>query len=176
MEISTSHRLVAGSSAHLDRSAGLWSAEVWRWEYSPNDQDVADQAKLADELDLHQMLIDNDEKFDDSYVEWSAFIWENQLLLALEQSCYQGVLLPTYQRALRLESCPPAILSKLCWFFELCPTHVKHCLALDFSVMLRIDRARRTGTPDWRPETAVVPEQESTFYRPPFVTQRPYGR
>lgn len=175
MDISTK-RQVAGSSAYLDRFARLWSAEVWRWEYSPDDQDLADQAELADELALHQIRIDNDENFASSYDDWSAFVWENQLWLALEQSCYQGVLLPTDQRALRLESCPPNVLGKLCWFFELCPPHVKHRLALDFSVMLRVDRARRTNSPDWHPEAAVLAPQKSAFYRPQVLTTRRYAR
>ncbi len=98
-------------------------------------------------------------------------------MLPLEQSCHEGVLLPTGQRAIRLETCPEVLLGKLRWFFELCPSHVKSRLALDFYLLVRIDRARRTGNPDWRPQTALpAPEEDRAFFRPPVLKFRDYAR
>jgi hypothetical protein len=72
--------------------------------------------------------------------EWDNHIYERDILLPLEQSCSEGVLLPMRKRALRWQSCPENLLARLRWFFELCPAHIKSHLALRFYVLVRIDR------------------------------------
>jgi hypothetical protein len=127
----------------------LWWEEVERFEYDEDDWRTVDCAELADELSHHEIAAAVDPNYESEYEEWWGFICENYLLLALEQSSHQGMLLPTDQRAIRLETCPEDMLRHLRWFFELCPSHVKSRLVLDFSLLVRIDRARRTGNPDW---------------------------
>ena len=97
-------------------------------------------------------------------------------MLPLEQSCYEGVLLPTGQRAIRLKTCPEMLLTPLRWFFECCPRHVRSRISLDFYLLVRVDRARRTGNPEWRPNTAIPAPEERAFFRPPVLTYRKYGR
>jgi hypothetical protein len=154
----------------------LWLAEAARFGYDDDDQDTAACAELAEELEYLEIMALNDDLFDDNYAEWETYIYDNDLPLALEQSCYQGVLLPTDQRALRLASCEEKMLSKLRWFFELCPVHIKAYLALNFYTLVRLDRARRTGDADWKPSTAIAEPEESVFFRPNLLQFRNYGR
>ena len=127
----------------------LWWEEMERYEYDQDDWCTVDCAELADELSHHEIAATADPDYESEYDDWAGFIYENYLMLVLEQSSHQGMLLPTGQRAIRLESCPEDMLRPLRWFFELCPSHVKSRLVLDFSLLVRIDRARRTGNPDW---------------------------
>lgn len=152
----------------------LWLAEIDRFGFDERDFDAATCAELADELDLYRVQALADDNFEDSQYEWDCYVVEHSLWLALEQSCHDGVLLPMDQRALRLKTCPPEMLSRLSWFFELCPVHVKHHLALMYYVVVRLDRARRTGSPEWRPETALPAPGDSAFYRPSKLTIRKY--
>lgn len=137
------------SSTEQSVHASQWDAEVERYEFNQDDLDTIDAVDLPDELALHKFMADNDQKFADHWCDWEDFIYQNWLFLALEQSCHEGILLPSDQRAIRLKSCPEATLSKLRWFFEFCPAHVKSHLALRWYWLMRIDRARRTGAPDW---------------------------
>lgn len=154
----------------------LWLDEAARFECDDDDLDTVECAELADELWHHRIMADEDPNFQEELSEWHDYIYEKDILLPLEQSCYQGVLLPTGQRAIRLESCPELMLSHLRWFFELCSSHVKSHLALRIYVLVRLDRARRTGDPDWRPETAPSSEEESVFFRPAALKLRNCAR
>lgn len=154
----------------------LWMAESERFDFDPEDMLTIECAEIADELFHHAIARVEDDDFDETFSEWEAFIWEKNICLPLEQSCYQGVLLPSGQRAIRLESCPEKLLSPLRWFFELCPRHVRSFLALQFYLLLRIDRARRTGSPEWNPKTAIPAPEEHAFFRPPVLTLRNYAR
>ena len=155
----------------------LWMAESDRFEFDQDDWRTVDCSELADELGHLALIAEGDRTFEDAYAEWVEFVYEKGIWLPLEQSCYQGILLPTGQRAVRLKSCPEELLSPLRWFFELCPRHVKAYVAKDFHLLVRIDRARRTGNPDWRPATALpAPETDRAFFRPPVLTFRNYAR
>jgi hypothetical protein len=155
-----------------------WLDEAERFEWNDADQDIADCAVLADELAVYAIMVQSDETFWDSMSEWDCFIMENNLWLPLEQCCYQGVLLPMGQRELRVKTCPPEMLGHISYFFSRCPVHVKHHLALRYSVMVRADRGRRSGNPDWRPDTAPPrpPYYDTVFFRPPILTFRDYAR
>ena len=159
-------------NAHL--LPAMWLAEIDRFGFDERDFDAAECAELADELDVYRIQASANDNFDDTLYEWDCYVVEHSLFLALEQSCHDGVLLPMDQRALRVKTCPPEMLSRLSWFFELCPVHVKYHLALMYYVVVRIDRARRTGSPEWRPETALPAAEVSTLIRPPKLTIRKY--
>lgn len=154
----------------------LWLQEAAHFRYDDADQLTAECADLAEELEHLEIMALSDESFYDKWEEWETYIYQNDLALALEQSCYQGILLPTDQRALRLESCDENMLSKLRWFFELCPAHVKAYLALHFYLLVRIDRARRTGKPDWKPANAIPEPDAPVFFRPSLLKARSYAR
>lgn len=155
--------------------AGLWLDEIDRFEFEPNDFWTANCAVLADELDVYRIQAESDPNFEVTKDEWDEVIVEHNLWLALEQSCSEGVLLPMDMRALRLQTCPRSILQPMGRFFEFCPAYVKHHLALRYYVVVRMDRARRTGSPEWRPEAAVATEPERAFFRPPILTFRKYS-
>lgn len=154
----------------------LWLAEAARFECNHDDWDVALCAELADELWYWQEVAEEDPDFGDELLEWDIFVFQKDIRLPLEQSCHQGVLLPSGQRAIRLRSCPDEMLNPLRWFFELCPRHVRVYIALYNWVLVRVDRARRTGNPDWHPETAMPAPEERAFFRPPVLTFRNYAR
>lgn len=80
------------------------------------------------------------------------------------------------QRALRVQTSPEPVLRMLRRFFECCPTHVGHYLALTYYLLVRMDRVRRTGCPEWHPHTAQgrQPLEDSAFFRPPKLTGRRY--
>lgn len=155
----------------------LWLAEAERFEHDHDDWEVAVCANLADELAEHEDQANDDPDFEDSLEHWNDYIMEYELRLPLEQSCYQGVLLPMGQCVVRLQSCPESMRYPLFRFFKECPAHVASYLALYNSVLVRVDRVRRTGNPDWRPSTALpAPETDRGFYRPPILTFRNYAR
>jgi len=154
----------------------LWLEEAEQYVYEEGDGDTIECAELAEELEWHEVLADDDEDYYDELSDWTAYVFEHELWLPLEQSCYDGVLLPTDQRAIRLESCPESMLKPLRWFFELCPVHVKSRIALDFYLLVRIDRARRTGNPDWSPKTAQAQPEPHAFFTAPKLKFRNYAR
>ncbi|MDO8732726.1 MAG: hypothetical protein Q7L55_09185 [Actinomycetota bacterium] len=153
-----------------------WWDELERFEYDDSDFDTAACAELADELELFRVQAFTDPNFLESFAEWEEYIWDKRLWLALEQCCHEGVLLPMGQRELRVKSCPEELLVSLRHFFGHCPTHVKHHLALQYWLVMRMERARRTGSPDWRPETAkpCSPTKDTVFFQPPKLTVRKY--
>ncbi len=162
--------------SHNPDIGDAWIAESEHFDYDDTFFAAAECAELADELSLFTIQADADPDFWDSYDEWEEFIWANSLWLAIEQCCHDGVLLPMDQRVLRVKTCPQEMLRPLGRFFEVCPVHVKHHLALTYYLVVRMERARRTGKADWRPETAAPrsPFHNSVFFRPPILTFRKY--
>ena len=155
-----------------------WWAEVEEYGFDDEDFRTAACAELADELDLFRIQALADPNFHDTMYGWDCYIVEHSLWLPLEQCCNDGVLLPKGQRELRVKSCPLEIRGYLGYFFGHCPAHVKHSLALIYWVVVRIDRARRTGSPEWRPEKAPPRSafHDTVFFRPPLITVRKYNR
>ncbi len=158
------------------RYGHLWLAEADRYDWNHDDWDVVCCANLADELDHYRVMAEDDADFEDDIEEWRDYLVGKNLLLALEQSCHESVLLPFGQRAMRLVSCPEVMMNPLRFFFAECPVYVQVYLALFLSVAVRLDRAKRTGNPDWRPETAIPAEEERAFFRPPVLRFRNYAR
>lgn len=128
-----------------------WHEQSGLEDGEPEDWDTAAEVDLPLELQAFRSLADADESFEALWGEWMVFACETGILLAIEQSCEHGVLLPTDQRAIRLASCPEEILKPVRRFFERCPRHVKYLLAHYIFWLVRIERARRTGTAHWRP-------------------------
>jgi hypothetical protein len=155
-----------------------WREEVERFEWNYADFEIAQCANLADELELFNIEANEDEEFLNKIEEWNGFVMDYKLWLAIEQCCYQSVLLPMGQRELRVSTCPPDMLCHLSYFFSRCPAHVKHHLALSYWVVVRVDRARRTGNPDWGPETATprTPFHDTVFFHPPKLQFPNYAR
>jgi hypothetical protein len=153
-----------------------WWDELERYEYDDYDFFTAKCAELADELDLFRVQALTDPDFHQLLDEWDEYILSKMLWLALEQCCHEGVLLPMGQRELRVKSCPEELLVSLRYFFGNCPNHIKHHLALRYWVVMRMERARRTGSPEWRPDTANPrsPFKDTVYFRPPKLTVRKY--
>ena len=133
----------------------LWWEEIERMEGEPRDWELIRSAELADELVVERLMTEQDPDFENERYQWNEYVLDRSLLLPLEQSCHEGVLLPTDMRAVRLATCPEELLSPLRWFFELCPIHVKAWIALECYLIVRSERGRRTGRADWSPERAM---------------------
>lgn len=155
-----------------------WWDELERFEYDGYDQFTVDCAELADELAVHKARAEEDPNFQNSMEIWEDYIWTKTIWLALEQCCYQGVLLPKGQIELRVMTCPVVHRDSLGYFLGHSPAHVKHHLALRFSLLVRIERARRTGSPEWRPTKPPPrsPYHDTVFFQPPKLKSRNYAR
>ena len=162
--------------ARQERYGHLWLAEADRFHACDEEWQVAACAELADELWDDELEAAEDPDFEDELMEWDMFVFDKNLRLPLEQSCHQGVLLPLDQRAMRLVSCPESMMNSLRFFFSDCPRHLQSYIALYNYVVVRLDRANRTGNPDWRPETALPVPEEHAFFRPPVLRFRNYAR
>jgi hypothetical protein len=160
--------------------AQRWREESDRHGYAYDDvvdAFILNSAELAEEISWHELLELEDDFFEEKLQEWTDFAWERCLWLPLEQSCHDGVLLPIDQRMMRLATCPDDMLNPLKFLFKHCPVYVQSRVALNFYLLVRLDRARRTGLPEWRPQTAK-PEvhEERAFFRPPVLLTRNYAR
>ena len=155
-----------------------WRDEVALLECEDEDWEAADSAELTDELDLFRIQAAEDPNFPDHWADWYDYLWTNELWLALEQACHEGVLLPKGQREMRVLTCPVDMRDKLGYLLGHCPPHVLHYIALHNWVIVRIDRGRRNGNADWRPETAEPrsPFHDTVFFRPPILKFRNYSR
>jgi hypothetical protein len=159
------------------RYGHLWLEESERYQFTDGDDDTVACADLAEELEWHEDLANDDlEFYYQELGEWIDYVYQHELMLPLEQSCYEGVLLPIDQRAIRLETCPEILLKPLRWFFELCPEHVQSRVALDFYLLIRMDRARRTGSPEWKPQKATANPEPHAFFTAPILKFRNYAR
>jgi hypothetical protein len=155
-----------------------WWDEIERFELDYADYEVAGCATLADELEVFNIQANEDDDFLDKIEDWNGFIMDHHLWLALEQCCHESVLLPMGQREFRVKTCPSETLRHLSYFFSRCPAHVKHHLALTYWVVVRLERARRTGSPEWRPNKPPPrnPFHDTVFFRPPKLKFRNYAR
>lgn len=156
--------------------ARRWLDEAQRFEYCDENIRAVECAELAEELSLDEVAAGEDECFTATFAEWLDYVYEHEILLPLEQSCNEGVLLSIDMRTMRLLTCPEVLLRPLRWFFELCPAHVKSYIALYFFHLVRIERAKRTGDPFWSPATGKETPPLSTSYGPRKLKFRPYSR
>lgn len=106
-----------------------WNAEADAFAdgLDSRDFDVAMAAELPDELEEHAEAADDDPEFQQELDEWFEHLMtddDHTLMLALEQSCYLGVLLPWDMRGVRLATLPPVTLAALHRLLEACPRHV----------------------------------------------------
>jgi hypothetical protein len=154
----------------------LWIEEAERIYLDDELFEIAACADFPEELDDLWDTLDDIDDYDEEMDSWLVFLFSNDLYLALEQSCYQGVLLPIDQRAIRLESCDEKMLSQLRWFFQYCPPLIQASLAVAIHTAVRVERVRRTGNPDWSPKKATPNPEPHAFFRPPLVKYRDYGR
>ena len=136
-----------------DSDRDPWEAEAAAIEFDERDFDVAYAAELPSELSHHEIAADADKHFDNEFDDWleTVFGSENQVVLvAMEQSCDDdGILLPWDMRGARLRSLPYEALCRLQLFWDSCPKHVAVHLTHFVYWLVRAERARRRGAPEW---------------------------
>jgi hypothetical protein len=162
-----------------DEDPDPWFAEADAMEIRANDFDVADSAELPAELSPHALAAELDPDFCPEFNEWLEWLAEDAtVLLTLEQCSAEGVLLPWDMRGARLQTAPQQAIDRLHWFWDHCPKHLYVYLSHYVFWLVRAERARRRGTPDWSPRSALPPpiEEERAFFRPSLLVTRPYGR
>ena len=148
-----------------DRDPWYAEAQAMGDALGPRDFDVANAAELPHELSHHAIAADEDDDFDQQFDEWWDYLFDGDdqcLLLAIEQSCDEGVLLPWDMRAVRLQTLPDERLAQLHWIFNSCPRHVLVHVANAVYWLVRSERSRRRGHPHWSPSMALpsVPAYE----------------
>ena len=139
----------------------------------PGDFEVAEAAEPPDELEDAADAAALDPDFDRELDEWLDHLLtddDQTLMLALEQSCHLGVLLPWDMRGVRLATLPPGTLAALHRLLEACPRHVLVHLAHYVYWLMRSERARRRGSPEWSPSMPMPPvpgwQQEPPAFKP----------
>jgi hypothetical protein len=154
-----------------------WRAEAEAMELEDGDFDVADAAELPNELGHHAVAAECDEEFDDEWLYWHYELLNEPIaMLALEQSCSEGILLPWDMRGARLCTAPHEAMAAVHRFWDQCPKHVNVQLAYFTYWLVRCERARRRGRPEWSPAHPLPPQvPERAFFRPPVLTIRRYG-
>lgn len=138
-------------------------------EFAPDDFDTAAAAELPQGLEHFEVLAQQDEHFEAQHDEWFEYLFgaDNQVALALEQSCHEGILLPWDMRGVRLNGVPEPALSKLHLFWGHCPAHVAAHLMVHCYWLVRLERLRRTGRPNWSCQDPVPAQTtEGAFFRP----------
>jgi hypothetical protein len=146
-----------------------WYAQADAIELSSDDFESADAAELPEGLEHFDRQAQQDETFESEFEEWLEYLFagEHVVLLGLEQSCHEGIPLPWDMRGVRLAGYPDEALSTLHFFWGHCPDHVAaHLMVLCYWV-IRIERVRRTGRPNWSCRDPLPPAvEESAFFRP----------
>ena len=140
-----------------------WYKEALAMDPLDRDWDVASCADIPEELFVHIEAAALDDNLDDELLEWREYVCDGDvatlMLLALEQSCCDGVLLPWDQRGVRLLSSPWEVLMRLDRFNRACPRHVAAMIAFETYWVVRSERARRTGSTLWSPRPSMTVAQ-----------------
>lgn len=141
-----------------------WLDEADSVDYlTASDWALADSVELPDGLLVHEAAIEVDPSFDDSLERWQCEVMQCPMFtLALEQCCDDGVLLDWTQAATRLSSAPEFVRDYLAAFEKKCPIHVAAHVAHYSYWVVRSERGRRCGWPDWTPRfpMPVQPRQQ----------------
>jgi hypothetical protein len=162
-----------------DRDPWQAEAEAFAENQYSGDWEVAAAAELPNELHHHVLTAELDPRFEDEFDEWLDYLIdadEHTLMLAIEQSCDDGMLLPWDMRAVRLDSLPADTLARLHWLLGACPRHVLVHLVLYVYWLTRSERARRRGSPVWWPSLPLWPEPEWQKEPPAFKPMRSWPR
>lgn len=140
--------------------------------------ELVDCVKLPGELCAHAEGAEADTAHETAFDAWLMYLWERDLLLPIEQSCNpEGLLLPWDMRGVRLRTLPPDMLGHLHYFFENCPRHTRALVTHYAFWLVRFERVHRRGTPEWTTDDVDTAEDdEPSFFRPPLLVVRRYGR
>jgi hypothetical protein len=154
-----------------------WEAEALAFADGQREGDfeVAAAAEMPDELRAFVIQAEVAPNFTTEFDEWLDHLLsadEHTLMLALEQSCHLGVLLPWDLRGVRLATLPAATLAALHRLIDVCPRHVLVHLAHYVYWLLRSERARRRGSPEWSPSLPLAPEPDWAREPPAFKAIR----
>ena len=140
--------------------------------------ELADCVELPDELLSDAEQAEADLNFESDWDEWFEYLHNSELLLPVEQSCgSDGLLLPLDMRGVRLWTLPSELLIRLREFFDECPAHTKTLLVHHVFWLVRFERIRRRGTPNFDLRQVEIPDGEKpAFFRPNRLTVRFSGR
>lgn len=152
------------TATELQDQQYAWIAEALAIVLEKRDFDVAGAAELPTELLCHSQAARLDPDFDAQYETWLNWLFDvdhPMHLLVMEQSCADGVLLPWDFRGARLLTAPLDDVARVNQFFAQCPRHVAARLVLYVYWLLRCERTRRRGSPNWSPRMPLPPEADA---------------
>ena len=154
-----------------------WEMEAAAMSLSDGDFEVADCAEIPEEIEAYPEYEDESYDWDaheEQWQEWFDYLLEDyRLLLALEQSCHEGMALPWDMRGVRLSSAPDDVLAKLHGFWDNCPRFVAARLHVYVYWLVRCERGRRRGNAHWSPKLPLPDmEEERAFFRPRTLIAR----
>lgn len=162
-----------------DRDPWFAEADAFADGVEPGDFEVAEAAELPDELLAHAEAAALDPTFGQELDEWFEHLMtddDQTLMLALEQSCHLGVLLPWDMRGVRLATLPAVTLAALHRLLEACPRHVLVHLAHYVHWLIRSERARRRGSPEWSPSAPLPPVRRWQQLPPAFKPMKSWPK
>ena len=151
-----------GTDLQDERSA--WVAEAFAIVLEERDFDVACAAELPPELFFHSQAATLDPDFAAQHEGWLAWLFDvDDLthLLVMEQSCSDGVVLPWGLRGARVLTAPLDDVIRVNQFLARCPRHVAARLVMYVYWLLRCERTRRRGNPNWSPRMPLPPEPDA---------------
>ncbi|MBL8343958.1 MAG: hypothetical protein JNN03_00805 [Rubrivivax sp.] len=136
-----------------DVQSEAWTEELEAVEYfSAGDYSVADSAEVPDELLVHEPALEADQTFEESFERWFFEMCSfPPAAIVLEQCCADGLLVDAARRGRRLAGAPDDLRSQVEAFLAKVPTHVAAHVAHTCYWLVRSERGRRCGRPDWSP-------------------------
>ena len=162
-----------------DRDPWYAEADAFANGLESGDFEVPQAAELPDELLAQAEAAQHDPDFQQELDEWFEHLLtddDHTLMVALEQSCHMGVLLPWDMRGVRLATLPSNTLAALHRLMEACPRHVLVHLAHYVYWLVRSERGRRRGSPEWSPFLPLWPEPEWQKEPPAFKPMKSWPR
>lgn len=134
-----------------------WLEEAELIDFDERSIAVANAAEWSEELWDASLEAHSDPQYEQLHDEWLDHLTMatepfGLMLLGIEQSCHEGILLPWDMRAVRLWSAPPELLTKLHTYWRLCPWYIAELQSYSIYWLVRAGRGRRSGRPDWSPK------------------------
>lgn len=147
-----------------DMVQAAWGLEANAIAIEPADWDVARATNFAGPLLDALVDVGVDTDFKAGYRKWSVHVESNPpLLLAVEQACQRGAFASVVWREKRLATAPVALRAAFHSFMNECAPVVAALIAHVYFRVVRAERVRRAGSPNWSPkgERRAPPRRDS---------------
>jgi hypothetical protein len=139
-----------------------WVEEAFSMNFLAADYGVACSAEIPDADMSLEEYAELDEDFDDEFHQCLEVIMNDpMMILAIEQTCDHGVLLPVDRRVAKLASLSGEILKSLGEFWGQCDPIVMSAMTNYIFWLVRSERMRRLGELEWPAAMALRVRQDT---------------